>query len=209
MHALAGHRVRGGEGDAGRSVPPLGAGTAPGPWPWSPQWQCRRRAGERASLAGWELPGAAPPGRLVPLDPGARLVHADVLPYDPQPLLRRGDRLPEGGRAEGHRLGVIRVARRPQRGVAGASVLEGEQGPGSRSSAASSSRTGGRAAVRAHTCRRRESTSHFQIVVSTFTRITNRGHPWRMLLVACHHRPRAPAILKARRSSSKVEVWEI
>ena len=40
----------------------------------------------------------------------------------------------------------------------------------------------------------------FQIVVSTFTRITDRGHPWRMPLVACHHRPKAPAILKARRS---------
>ena len=30
-------------------------------------------------------------GALFPLDPGARLVHADVLPCDPQPLLRRGD----------------------------------------------------------------------------------------------------------------------
>ena len=34
-----------------------------------------------------------------------------------------------------------------------------------------------RAAVCAHTCRRRESTSHFRIVVSTLTRITDRGHP--------------------------------
>ena len=58
----------------------------------------------------------------------------------------------------------------------------------------------GRAAVRAHIYRRRESTSYFQIVVSTFTTITNKGQPWRMPLVACHHRPRAPTTLKARRS---------
>ena len=38
-------------------------------------------------------------GALFPLDPGARLVHADVLPRDPQPLLRRGDRFVDGGRA--------------------------------------------------------------------------------------------------------------
>ena len=72
--------------------------------------------------------------------------------------------------------------------------------PYSRSSAASSSKKGGRAAGRSHTCRHMESTSHFRIVVSTFTKITDRGHPWRMPWVACHDRPRAPAILKARRS---------
>ena len=44
------------------------------------------------------------------------------------------------------------------------------------------------------------STSHFHIAVSTFTRITDRGHPWRMPFPACHYRLRAPAILKARRS---------
>ena len=38
-------------------------------------------------------------GALFPLDPGARFVHADVLSRDLQPLLRRGDRLLEGGRA--------------------------------------------------------------------------------------------------------------
>ena len=43
---------------------------------------------------------------------------------------------------------------------------------------------GGRAAVRAHTCWRRESNSHFQIVVRSFTGITDRGHPWRMPSVA-------------------------
>ena len=50
-------------------------------------------------------------GALLSLDPGAGLVHADVLPSDPQPLLRRGDRVLECGRAQGHRLGVVRVAR--------------------------------------------------------------------------------------------------
>ena len=52
----------------------------------------------------------------------------DVLTCDLQPLLRRGDRPLEGGRAQGHRLGVIRIARRPQGRVAGAGILEGERG---------------------------------------------------------------------------------
>ena len=78
--------------------------------------------------------------------------------------------------------------------------MRGSGAPGYRSSTASSSGTGGRAAVRAHTYRHMESTSHFQIVVSTFTSINDRGQPWRMPLVACHHTTRAPAILKARRS---------
>ena len=52
-------------------------------------------------------------GALFPLDPGAGIVHADVLARDVQPLLRCGDRPLEGGRAQGHLLGVIRIARRP------------------------------------------------------------------------------------------------
>ena len=68
-------------------------------------------------------------GALSPLDLGAGFVHADVLACDLQPLLPRGDRPLEGGRAQGHRLGVIRIARGPQRSVAGACILEGEWGP--------------------------------------------------------------------------------
>ena len=63
-------------------------------------------------------------------DQGADGSLPGVLPRDPQPLLRRGDRVLECGRAQSHRLGVVRVARQSQRGVAGAGILEGEQGPG-------------------------------------------------------------------------------
>ena len=49
-------------------------------------------------------------GPLFPLDPRAGIVHADGLSRDLQPLLRRGDSPLEGGRAQGHRLGVLRIA---------------------------------------------------------------------------------------------------
>ena len=52
-------------------------------------------------------------GALFSPDPGAGLVHADVLSRDPQPLFRRGDHFLEGGRAQGRCLGVVCVARRP------------------------------------------------------------------------------------------------
>ena len=67
-------------------------------------------------------------GALFPLDPRAGLVHMDVPSRDVQPLLRRGDRPREGARAQGQQLGVTRIARRPQRRVAGAGILEGERG---------------------------------------------------------------------------------
>ena len=52
-------------------------------------------------------------GTLFPLDPGARLVRAHVLARDLQPLLRRGDRPLQGGRAQGHCLSVVYISRRP------------------------------------------------------------------------------------------------
>ena len=67
-------------------------------------------------------------GALFTLDLGARIVHADVLARDMQPLLRRGDRPLQGGRAQGHYLGIVRMARRPHCGVAGARIREGELG---------------------------------------------------------------------------------
>ena len=67
-------------------------------------------------------------------------------------------------------------------------------------SASAATSAGGSATVATQTCSRRASTSHFHIMVRTFTRITERGQPCRMPLVARHHAPKHPATLKARRS---------
>ena len=54
------------------------------------------------------------------------------------------------------------------------------------------------AALATQTWRQRESTSHFQIVVRTFTEITDSGHPCKIPLVALHHAPQHHSESKER-----------
>ena len=77
-----------------------------------------RRLAESHCPRDWDTPEHDRRGALFPLEPGAGLVHADVLARDLQPLLCRGDRPLQGGRAQGKCVGIIRRARRSKNGVA-------------------------------------------------------------------------------------------
>ena len=63
---------------------------------------------------------------------------------------------------------------------------------------------GGCIAVTAHSLRRSASTSHFPMVVRTFTTVTDRGQHYTILLAVHHRHPRALSTLNASQGCSYI-----